>query len=76
MSETATPKEKVWFTEEELIENLQAGEIDWVFFVTHHTQEQRDEYFKYCADNALPSVLETTARDFYHEYSHTAELAM
>lgn len=61
----AIPKEKEWFLEHELRERLENGQIDWVYFVTHRTPEQRDAYIEYCAKHGLPEYLETTARSFY-----------
>lgn len=45
-------KEK-FYTEEELVEKVQAGEFGWLDYVNHHSREWKQEYTVYCKSRGL-----------------------
>ena len=47
------PKEN-FYPEETLIEKVQSGEYGWHDYVTHTSQEWKQEYEKYCRLRELP----------------------
>lgn len=42
-----------FYSESELVQKLQDGEIDWLGFVNHHSREWKDEFTAYCKANSL-----------------------
>lgn len=50
-------------SEDELVEQLQDGQIGWMDFVTHHSPEWQEEYSQYCKDHDLV-VGEASAEQF------------
>ena len=55
-------KEK-FYTEEELVEKVQAGEFGWLDYVNHHSRECKKEYEDYCKGRGL-SIDSDSAEQF------------
>ncbi len=50
-------EEKKYYSEEELLEMIDAGTADWLFFVTHHSPDVDAAFADYCqAEHLDPSV--------------------
>lgn len=52
-----------YYPEDELVQKLQDGEMDWLDFVNHHSQAWKEEYAAYCKSNNL-LINDETAEKF------------
>ena len=43
-----------FYSEEELVNKHADGEISWLEYVCHHSEEQRRRFFDYCKEHDLP----------------------
>lgn len=58
---------KQYFSEDELVEKVQSGEMDMVGYVTHHSKEWDEEYEEFCRERQLDPDIEKSA-DAFLEY--------
>lgn len=68
---------KQYYEEGELVEKLQAGEINMHGYVTHHSKEWDEEYDEFCRENDFDPEDETAAELFmdYKDEQLSAGLA-
>lgn len=52
---------KEYFEEDVLVSKVQAGEMNMLDYVRHHSQQWDEEYHQYCADNFLDEEVEESA---------------
>lgn len=55
---------KQYYTEEELVDKVQKGEINMLGYVTHHSREWDEEYDEFCQLEGLDPEEESSAEDF------------
>ena len=65
-------KKKRFYSEENLIQRYQDGEITMLYFVKHHTLAWKKQYQQFCEDNELPQN-EVSAELFYEQRTNDIE---
>ena len=55
---------KQYYSEDELVEKVQYGEMDMVGYVTHHSEEWDEEYDEFCRERQLDPDDEKSADAF------------
>ena len=64
-----------YYPEEVLIEKMQRGEIGWLEYVNHFSEEWQNEYEEYCQEHSL-CINDETAEQFVHYKSTLMEEAL
>lgn len=67
-------KEK-YYSEEQLVEKMQRGEIGWLEYVNHHSRRMKKEYARWCAAQGK-TPCDDTAEEFLDKKSIEMEEAI
>ena len=64
-----------YYSEDVLIEKMQAGEMDWLGYVNHYSQDWQEEYMQYCQSMGV-EINNMTAEAFVGYKDRQLEEAM